>query len=184
MEISIFGMKFRVEILILIVLAFWILCGHVLCSCSKVTLTEGFHIFEKMTSKVKKEGFTPAIMEQILSKMKEMKEMKEMKKEGFTNSSRFSLTNNDAVNTSSWFTPDLTNPNSKGSQAIANRKKQPIPLPEGEMLLFANTPFKPECCPNAYSNSMGCACMTSDGPNSQYNYLIQRGGNNVPYSEY
>jgi hypothetical protein len=46
--------------------------------------------------------------------------------------------------------------------------------------MFANTPFKPECCPNAYSNSSGCACMTTN----QYNYLISRGGNNVPYSEY
>ena len=47
-------------------------------------------------------------------------------------------------------------------------------------LIFKNTPFKPECCPNTYSNSMGCACMTT----KQYNYLITRGGNNVPYSEY
>ena len=58
--------------------------------------------------------------------------------------------------------------------------EQPVPLPEGEMLMFANTPFKPECCPNTYSNSSGCACMTGN----QYNYLITRGSNNVPYSEY
>ena len=183
MEISIFGMKFRVEILILIVLAFWILWGHVLCSCSKVTLKEGFDIIQKMTQLTRNNH-------QISLEMSYPKAFPSSQ-EGFTGantnhgeSSRFSLTNNDTVNTSLWFTPDLTNPNSKGTQAIANRKKQPIPLPEGEMLLFANTPFKPECCPNAYSNSMGCACMTADGPNSQYNYLIQRGGNNVPYSEY
>ena len=47
-------------------------------------------------------------------------------------------------------------------------------------LMFDKTSFKPECCPNTYSNSMGCACMT----NKQYNYLINRGGNNVPYSQY
>jgi hypothetical protein len=47
-------------------------------------------------------------------------------------------------------------------------------------LMFKKTPFKPECCPNTYSNSMGCACMST----KQYNYLINRGGNNVPYSEY
>ena len=68
----------------------------------------------------------------------------------------------------------------KGVQDILNRPKQPIPLPEGELSMFATTPFKPECCPNAFSNSTGCACMTVD----QYNYLINRGGNNVPYSEY
>jgi hypothetical protein len=61
-----------------------------------------------------------------------------------------------------------------------NRKPQPIPLPEGELDMFANTPFKPECCPNTYSNSSGCACTTVQ----QYRYLTDRGGNNVPYSEY
>ena len=112
-------------------------------------------------------------------------------KEGFvganTNygeSSKFSLTNDKPVNTSSWFTQNLTytkgTTGGKGVQNILNRQKQPVPLPEGQLLMFANTPFKPECCPNAYSNSMGCACMTVD----QYNYLIDRGGNNVPYSEY
>jgi hypothetical protein len=99
-------------------------------------------------------------------------------------SSSYSLSNNKGVNTSSWFTPNLTykkgGKEGKGVQNILNRPKQPIPLPEGEMLMFANTEFKPECCPNAYSNSTGCACMNI----SQYNYLINRGGNNVPYSEY
>lgn len=47
-------------------------------------------------------------------------------------------------------------------------------------LLFANTPFKPECCPSTYSNSSGCACISD----KQYDYLGKRGGNNVPYSEY
>ena len=47
-------------------------------------------------------------------------------------------------------------------------------------LLFKDTAFKPECCPNFYSRSTGCACMTTD----QYNYMQTRGLNNVPYSEY
>jgi hypothetical protein len=69
---------------------------------------------------------------------------------------------------------------SDGVKQFLNREPQPVPLPKGEMVMFANTPFKPECCPNTYSNSSGCACMTGQ----QYNWLIQRGGNNVPYSEY
>ena len=48
------------------------------------------------------------------------------------------------------------------------------------MLFFKDTKFKPQCCPSSYSNSMGCACIS----NSQYKYLIERGGNNVPFSEY
>ena len=99
-------------------------------------------------------------------------------------SSQFSLTNDKITNTNSWDMPNLTmskgQPLSQGVKNILDRPQQPIPLPEGEMLMFANTPFKPECCPNTYSNSMGCACMTV----KQYNYLNVRGGNNVPYSEY
>jgi hypothetical protein len=71
-------------------------------------------------------------------------------------------------------------PLSKGVTKFLARQEQPVPLPEGELLMFANTPFKPECCPNTFSNSSGCACMTG----KQYNYLVERGGNNIPYSEY
>ena len=88
------------------------------------------------------------------------------------------------VDTNKWGAPNLTvkpgQPLSQGVQNILDRVPQPIPLPEGELDMFATTPFKPECCPNTYSNSSGCACMTVQ----QYNYVIERGGNNVPYSEY
>jgi hypothetical protein len=50
-------------------------------------------------------------------------------------------------------------------------------LPEGQLSLFATTDFKPECCPNTYSSSTGCACMDL----KTYSYLRERGGNNVPY---
>jgi hypothetical protein len=110
--------------------------------------------------------------------------------EGFTGaninygeSSVYNL-NDSPINTSSWSAQNMTvvpgQPLSAGVKAFMAREPQPVPLPEGEMFMFANTPFKPECCPNTYSNSSGCACMTGN----QYNYLITRGSNNVPYSEY
>jgi hypothetical protein len=112
-------------------------------------------------------------------------------KEGFTGaninygeSSNYSLNNDQEVDTNSWSAQNMTvtpgQPLSAGVKQFLAREPQPVPLPEGEMLMFANTPFKPECCPNTYSNSTGCACMTGD----QYNYLVLRGGNNVPYSQY
>ena len=108
---------------------------------------------------------------------------KSKSKEGYSDLSDYNIQKR-PINTSSWFTPNLTyngsKPTSKGIQAIENRPEQPIPLPKNEMLMFANTPFKPEYCPNTYSNSMGCAGMTV----KQYDYLISRAGNNVPYSEY
>ena len=163
MEISIFGFKFRLEILILIVVVYLIMAGHLLCSCTTFPLMEGMVVIKK---EEKKESFVGPI------------------NDGESSAYTLGSYNGVIMPTSKWGRPNLTvvpgQPLSKGVQNILNREKQPIPLPEGELNMFETTPFKPECCPNAYSNSSGCACMTVD----QYNYLITRGGNNVPYSEY
>ena len=99
-------------------------------------------------------------------------------------SSPYKLGDDKPINTSSWYAQDMVvTPGQKYSTGVKNileRQPQPVPLPESEMLMFKNTNFKPECCPSAYSSSTGCACMTTN----QYNYLVLRGGNNVPYSEY
>ena len=164
MDIQLFGFKFRLEILIFIFVLCILLSGHLLCSCCKIG---GFS-----------EGFTPA-------------------NTNFGESSSYMLgakptgmdtwgTPNMMVTpgTATWGMPNLVvtkgEPLSQGVQNILNRPQGEIPLPEGQLLMFANTTFKPECCPNAYSNSSGCACMSIP----EYNYLINRGGNNVPYSEY
>jgi hypothetical protein len=176
MDISILGYKFNLEILILIGVVYLILVGHTFCGCCNMhRIMEGLTSMAKNTEKNKnfvkvpappaKEGFVGA-------------------NTNFGESSSYSLSNNTPIDTSSWSASNMTvvpgQPLSSGVKQFLSREPQPVPLPEGEMLLFANTPFKPECCPNTYSNSMGCACMTGE----QYNYLITRSGNNVPYSEY
>lgn len=79
-----------------------------------------------------------------------------------------------------WNQPSLLitpeQPLPQGVIDILSRPKQPIPLPDGQMDMFATTSFSPKCCPNTFSNSMGCACMTLE----QQKYLTQRGGNNNP----
>jgi hypothetical protein len=159
MDISLFGYKINLEILILIGIAYLIMVVNTISSTCNVS-----GIVEGLTKKTR-EGFAGA-------------------NTNYGESSTYTLGDYAPVNTNSWSMPDLTvtsgQPLSQGVQNILNRPEQPVPLPEGEMLMFANTPFKPECCPNTYSNSTGCACMTT----KQYNYLIERGSNNVPYSEY
>jgi hypothetical protein len=174
MEISIGSYKVRLEILILIFIVFWVMFGHVLCGCCRVSM------FEAMTTI--KESMTatqPSVQVQA----------KQNKKEGFSNigmAPEFSEAKSSGVimDPSKWSLPTLTySPGTTpdaGVQSILDRPKQPIPLPPGQMDMFATTPFKPECCPNTYSNSMGCACMTVE----QLNFLNSRGANNVPYSEY
>jgi hypothetical protein len=190
MDISILGYKFNLEILILIGVVYLILAGHTLCGCCNFGMMEGLNTMNNTTSSTTLP--TPAGNMVGKPKAKAVNAKNNLvSKEGFvganTNygqSSPYDLGSNVPINTSSWSNPDMTvvpgKPLSDGVKKFLDRQPQPVPLPEGEMLLFANTQFKPDCCPNTYSNSTGCACMTGQ----QYNYLIMRGGNNVPYSEY
>ena len=171
MEMSITGIKINLVTLFVIIVLFWIMIGHLLCSTYKVTPSDFHSVFKSTASNVI-EGFKSS----------------KKSKEAFTamKDAQFAKANDVPVDTSAWFTPNLSYTNTtdlkkdKPIQDILNRPQQPIPLPEGELDFFATTEFKPECCPNAYSNSTGCACMTT----KQYSYLIERGSNNVPYSEY
>lgn len=163
MEISIFGYKFDLEILILIGIVYIILVGHTICGCCNVRgiieTMAGMNITEK------REGIKGANTND-------------------GQSSLYSLNNYNTVDASKWGQQSLAiyrgKSYSPAVKEVLDREAQPIPLPEGELDMFANTPFKPECCPNTYSNGSGCACMTV----KQYSYLTSRGGNNVPYSEY
>ena len=166
MDISIGSYKMRVEILLGILIVFWIMFGHILCGCSRVNL------LDKISSSFSKyknslvEGFASANSTSIGPEFSGAKSPEYI------------------MNPSKWSMPTLTySPGTTadaGVKSIWDRPKQPIPLPKGELDMFATTSFKPECCPNAYSSSTGCACMTTE----QYQYLRERGSNNVPYSEY
>jgi len=179
MDVSIGSYKCRLEICLLIIVILWILFGHLFCSCSRIGMMEGFAIGKKVIT----EKFGQKIKKQISDKIAHKRY------EGFKNiSTGFEFANSNAntyyKDPSTWSSPTAVYsagsiPNSD-SNSILSRPKQPVPLPEGELNIFATTQFKPECCPNAYSTGSGCACMTVD----QYKYLRNRGSNNVPYSEY
>lgn len=195
MDISIFGFKLNLEVLILIGVIYLILVGHTLCGCSKYSLMEGF---EAIANAIETDASGNVAQDlsgnvplpaggAVANKIKGVVQAKEGfvgANTNFGQSSPYDLTSNPTINTSSWSKPDMTvvpgQPLSQGVKDFLSREPQPVPLPEGEMLMFANTPFKPECCPNTYSTSQGCACMTG----TQYNFLKLRGFNNVPYSEY
>ena len=220
MEISIGSYKCRLEMCILAFVLFWIMFGHVMCSCCTMSMQEGFDMMKSL-GMGKKEAYAPrarraaniyddnhttsdetfvagaprvnrydanhtSVAEQ------EVEETFKGGKEGFVSSNNkaygpeFESSNAPGyiMKPDTWAMPTLsysmgTTP-SAGAEAILNRPRQPIPLPEGELDMFARTKFHPKCCPNAFSTSMGCACMTT----GQLDYLHARGGNNVPYSEY
>jgi hypothetical protein len=200
MDISIFGYKFNVEILILIGVVYLILVGHMFCGCCNIGLIEGFdssgNTMQKQETKQTKQNMKSNLATQTAAGTNPSVPITSSlstttSKEGFTGanlnygeSSVYDLSNDKPINTSSWSAPDMTvvpgQPLSAGVKAFLAREPQPVPLPEGEMLLFANTKFAPEFCPNTYSTSSGCAAMTGE----QFNFLKMRGGNNTPYSEY
>ena len=206
MEISIFGYKISLQMLTLIGVVYLILVSHTVCgTCNVPKIMEGLtdmatnSMMEDASGNVKKvkaELAGKVMATQDVAGSDETAEanatpVATTSTEGFTGaninygeSSIYNLNNDQPVDTSSWSAQNMTvvpgQPLSEGVKKFLARDPQPVPLPEGEMLMFANTPFKPECCPNAYSNSSGCACMDMNS----YNYLHQRGGNNVPYSEY
>ena len=208
MDISIFGYKLNLEILILIGVVYLILVGHTVCgSCNMGKIMEGLtDMASDMTSSStdasgKKTELAKAVMAKKVMGTQDVAGGSDgsiatslqttTSKEGFTGaninygeSSLYNLNIDQPVDTSSWSAQNMTvtpgQPLSAGVKQFLSREPQPVPLPKGEMLMFSNTQFKPECCPNTYSTSTGCACMTGD----QYNYLVLRGGNNVPYSQY
>jgi hypothetical protein len=181
MNVSIFGYKLKVEILLLFAFIVVILLSHTLFGSyngmegledmkksmdeTKKSMDEDEEGNEPFSTKSKKESFVGANI-------------------NYGQSSQYDLDTQTVVDTKSWNAPNMTvvpgKPLSDGVKKFLERKQQQLPLPEGEMDFLANSEFKPECCPSTYSNSSGCWCGTAQ----DYNYLITRGGNNVPYSEY
>jgi hypothetical protein len=202
MDISIFGFKLNLEVLILIGVVYLILVGHTICGCANFyrkiegmdTLTQNIPATLSSNADVSDHVITGApegAPASSSANSTSSSSKKTVATEGFSGantnygeSAAYPLTQTTYLNTSQWGAPSLTivpgKPLPKAAQAIIDRPNQSLPLPEGQLSLFDNMPFSPECCPTAYSSSMGCACMNS----STYNYLITRGGNNVPYSEY
>jgi hypothetical protein len=136
MEFKLLGMKLRLEVIVICVALGFILGGHLLCGCSRVSMKEA------MTT------MGTALNHQ---------------------------NNKDMYN--SW--TSKSNKYAASMNYVDERKKYSaykgtkVPLPEGEMCMFHDNEFKPECCPSTYSSSTGCACITSD----QVKYLNERGGN-------
>ena len=194
MDITIFGYKLNLEVLILIGVVYLILVGHLFCGCCNMNrIMEGMAVQKQV--EVKKAKANTNLPSQNAAGMAASApvapSVSTQAKEGFTGaninygeSSVFDLKNDTPIDTSAWSAQNMTvvpgQPLSEGVKKFLARKQQQLPLPEGEMDFFANSEFKPECCPSSFSSSTGCWCGTAQ----DYNYLITRASNNVPYSEY
>jgi hypothetical protein len=71
--------------------------------------------------------------------------------------------------------------NTTGNGASAHQATAPAAaLEQGQLFMFDDTTFSPDCCPSDYSSSTGCACTTKN----QMSFLNERGGNRTMASIY
>jgi hypothetical protein len=156
MNLSMGNYKIKLEVLILIGVLLWIIWGHLVFGCSKISFGEGFSLLSRFS----KEGF---------SGIKNMSYVPDV-----------SYTNTPPVNTKYWDNPaNMAIPDNTKYKEFQDPKYL---LGKGQLDIFAATEFAPKFCSlnPSYSNSSGCANINQD----QYKYLRERGGNNVPYSDY
>lgn len=161
MNISILGLKCRVEIVIASIIVGFVIASFTICSCAKLT-PEGCAKVMKESKGVVKEGFE--------------------KISDIANAASLNY-QMEADNQGSWTQKALGYASDMGYNTVlskhANYKGTEVPL-QNTMFFFKNNAFKPECCPSTYSSSSGCACTSI----SQLNYLNQRGGNRTLSSEF
>ena len=148
MRIIIGNWKGDFNMFLIILVLFIVIIIHLGCSCSRLKKSDYYSMFSDV-------------------------------REGFANIGTFAQVNQPPPNTKKWEQPNLTivpdTPLPQGVIDILQRKGGKVPLPSDQKEMFLTTPFKPECCPNVYSNKSGCACMSLE----QYDYLKERGGNNT-----
>lgn len=65
-------------------------------------------------------------------------------------------------------------------QSLEGNVGGPVPLPKGQLTMFADNKFDPDCCPATYTGSTGCACVSPE----QMKYLNSRGGNRTLPTEF
>ena len=158
MELIIGKIKFHLETLIIILLFSLLIFGHTCLACSSSNPN-----YMSMTgstlgySNVGREGFTSIASSALPYKLGD---------------------SNPDFDTNKW--KQIATTASRTSPLDKSTKDASTPFPGRKLDFFFNTPFKPECCPNSFSTDRGCACTTQ----KQNAYLVTRGGNNVPYSEY
>jgi len=132
MKVSIFGLfSTSLEHIIIIFLLLCLVWGNTAMSCSRVGLLEGFEIAKKVVKNGAKEGFEVLNSHDMNPEYSPVGEVTKH------------------TDISSWgMDPAVYDVSSKTNTG-------------NSMDMFKNTKFSYSCCPNTFSNSLGCACMNS-----------------------
>jgi hypothetical protein len=132
MKVNLFGFfSTSLEYLIIIFLLLCLVWGNTVRSCSRVGLLEGFEIAKKAVKQGAKEGFEVLNSHDMNPEYSPVGEV-----EKHTDISSWGM--NPVVY-------DVTSKTESGNSID----------------MFKNTKFSYSCCPNMFSNSSGCACMSN-----------------------
>lgn len=175
MELKILGYHARVELIILCVVIGIVLGTHLFCSCTSFSVdgmpsNAGSVIKEAFRNGIR-DNFSEAFTQQTM-----------LGSDDYGAPINYNMDN--GLPTKNWENAARNYAKQMGNQdntkSGMNYKGGPIPLPPGELLIFADNEVKPECCPSYYSSSTGCICTSQ----KQWDYLNQRGGNRTLSTEF
>jgi hypothetical protein len=164
MELKLIGYSVRIELVLLFVVIGAIMGAHLFCSCTSFNVNG----MSADVGSVIKETFAQRTM---------------LGSDDYGAPVNYSM-DTGVPGASGWENAARDYANNVGNQDNTKSgqyyKGGPIPLPPGEMLIFADNEVKPECCPSYYSSSTGCVCTSQ----KQWDYLNQRGGNRTLTTEF
>ena len=161
MELKVLGYSARLELIIIAVVIGTVLGAHLFCSCTSFSVGG----MPSDVGSVIKEAFT-----------------QQLGSDDYGAALNYSM--DSGIPVTNWENAARNYAKQIGSQDNTKsgqfHKGGPIPLPPGELLIFAQNEVKPECCPSYYSSSTGCVCTSQ----KQWDYLNQRGGNRTLSTEF
>jgi len=133
MNITLFGIKVNLEVLILICVVYLILFTHTICGCTNI----------------------PKAIEGLENMMDSNNNNTKQKIiEGFNSSEENDVNNNKDSKEPASYNEDYSKYMTSQPALVSD---------DDELItMFKDTPFKPECCPSTYTSSSGCACLTPD----------------------
>jgi hypothetical protein len=165
MELKIIGYSARIELVILFLVIGIVLGVHLFCGCTSVSIGDG-------------------IPTDVGSAIKEAFSQKTTRLGSDDYGAPLNYNMDNGLPISNWedaarnYAKQIgSHDNTKSGQFY---KSGPIPLPPGELLIFAQNEVHPRCCPSYYSSSEGCVCTAQ----KQWKYLNERGGNRTLNSEF
>lgn len=136
MDLKLFGMTFRFEVVIICIALGYIMGAHLFCSCLKITPTEGFEMLNNLKNAIIDKG---------------------------SSCGNEKYDHNGEV--LSGYNLETPNKNGVSKHLMKNMEGTKMPLEEGKLNFFDKNCFSPDCCPSQYSNSNGCACLSFEQMN-------------------